>query len=108
MLIVRSKKNGRRFEFCGKSELLARGLFWSAAYRLLSKLPALDSLPALNDHRIGNPEADLFDPGISSATADQFDDQTSSLKRRVLPVILEEALAFVDGTIKESPNVAAR
>jgi peptidoglycan/xylan/chitin deacetylase (PgdA/CDA1 family) len=87
--------------FHGKRELLARGLFRSGASFMLSQLPGRSSLLILNYHRIGNPEEDLFDPGVFSATADQFDDQISYLKRRVLPVTLEEALDFVDGNIKE-------
>jgi peptidoglycan/xylan/chitin deacetylase (PgdA/CDA1 family) len=85
----------------GKREWLARGLFWSGASFLLSKLPARDSLLVLSYHRIGNPDQDLFDPGVFSATADQFDDQISYLKRHVSLVTLPEALAFIDGSIEE-------
>lgn len=87
--------------FGGKRELLARGLYWSGASFLLSQLPARDSLLVLNYHRIGNSEDDLFDPGVFSATAEQLDDQISYLKRSGSLVTLEEALGFVDGTIKE-------
>jgi len=90
--------------FGGKRELLARGLFWSGAHLLLSQLPARDSLLVLNYHRIGNPDEDLFDPGVFSATADQFDFQISYLKRHVSLVTLEEALAYIDGTIKEKTS----
>jgi hypothetical protein len=69
--------------FRGKRELLARGLLWSGASFLLSRLPARDSLLVLNYHRIGNPDDDLFDPGVFEATADQFNDQISHQKRRV-------------------------
>jgi len=85
----------------GKRELLARGLFWSGASHLLSLLPARDSLLILNYHRIGNPEEDLFDPGVFSATAEKFNDQISYLKRHLSLVTLDEALSFIDGTIKE-------
>jgi peptidoglycan/xylan/chitin deacetylase (PgdA/CDA1 family) len=81
--------------------LLARGLLWSGASFLLSQLPARDSLLVLNYHRIGNAEDDLFDPGVFSATAEQFDNQIAYLKRRLSLVTLDEALAFIDGTIKE-------
>lgn len=87
--------------FGGKRELLARGLFWSGTSFILSQLPAKDSFLVLNYHRIGNPDDDLFDPGLFEATADQLDDQISYLKRHVSLVTLEEALAFVEGTIKE-------
>ena len=87
--------------FGGKRELLARGLLWSGAPFLLSQLPARDSLLVLNYHRIGNAGDDLFDPGVFSATAEEFSDQIAYLKRRVSPVTLEEALAFIGGTLKE-------
>ena len=87
--------------FGGKRELLARGLLWSGASFLLSQLPARDSLLVLNYHRIGNAEDDLFDPGVFSATAEEFDNQIADLKRRLSLVTLDEALAFVDGTSKE-------
>jgi peptidoglycan/xylan/chitin deacetylase (PgdA/CDA1 family) len=55
----------------------------------------------LNYHRIGNAEDDLFDPAVFSATAEQFEDQIATLKRNVSPITLEEALAFIDGTLKD-------
>jgi peptidoglycan/xylan/chitin deacetylase (PgdA/CDA1 family) len=85
------------FKFGGKRELLARGLYWSGVAFLLSHLPAHDSLLVLNYHRIGNADDDLFDPGVFSATADQFDDQISYLKKHDLLVTLDEALAFIEG-----------
>jgi peptidoglycan/xylan/chitin deacetylase (PgdA/CDA1 family) len=85
----------------GKRELLARGLLWSGVSLLLSKLPSRNLLLVLNYHRIGNPDDDLFDPGVFSATAEQFNKQISHLKRLVSLVTLEEALAFTEGTIKE-------
>jgi hypothetical protein len=91
----------RRLSFGGKRELLARGLFWSGASFLLSKLPARDSLLVLDYHRIGDPDDDLFDPGVFSATADQLNDQIAYLKRYVSVITLEEALAFVEGTLKD-------
>jgi peptidoglycan/xylan/chitin deacetylase (PgdA/CDA1 family) len=76
-------------------------LLWSGASFLLSQLPARDSLLVLNYHRVGNSEDDLFDPGVFSATADQFNDQISYLKRQVSLVTLGEALSFIDGTLKD-------
>ena len=87
--------------FVRKREMLARGLFCSSAAFTFLNLPARDSLLVLNYHRIGNPDNDLFDPGVFSATADQFDDQVSHLKRHMSLVTLEEALAFIEGTHKE-------
>jgi peptidoglycan/xylan/chitin deacetylase (PgdA/CDA1 family) len=85
----------------GKRELLARGLLWSGASFLLARLPARDSLLVLNYHRIGNAEDDLFDPGVFSATAEEFDNQIAYLKRRLSLITLDEALAFIAGAIKE-------
>ena len=55
----------------------------------------------LNYHRIGNAERDAFDPGVFSATSDQFNEQVAYLKRHVQLVTLEEAQAFIDGPLKE-------
>jgi peptidoglycan/xylan/chitin deacetylase (PgdA/CDA1 family) len=87
--------------FGGKREQLARGLLRSGVSFLLSQLPARDSLLVLTYHRIGNPEDDLFDPGVFSATADQLDNQIFYLKRHASLVTLEESLAFISGRIKE-------
>jgi len=92
------------FSFGGKRELLARGLLWSGAAFLLSQFPARDSLLVLNYHRIGNSDEDLFDPGVFSATADQFDDQIRWLKHHVSLVTLEEALSFIEGRIEEKKS----
>jgi peptidoglycan/xylan/chitin deacetylase (PgdA/CDA1 family) len=92
----------RVFMFIGKRELLARGLFWSGASFLTRQLPVQDSLLVLNYHRIGNSDNDLFDPGIFSATGEQFDDQISYLKRQASLVTLDEALEFVEGTEKNT------
>jgi peptidoglycan/xylan/chitin deacetylase (PgdA/CDA1 family) len=91
----------RHLGFSGKRDLLARGMLWSGASFLLSQIPPRDSLMVLTYHRIGNRYDDPFDPGVISATSDQFYEQISYLKRKLSLVSLEEALAFVDGTIKE-------
>ena len=87
--------------FGGKRELMSQALFWSGASFLLSHLPARDSLLVLNYHRIGNPENDLFDPDVFSATADQFNDQVTYLRRHVSLATLDEALAFVEGAPRD-------
>jgi peptidoglycan/xylan/chitin deacetylase (PgdA/CDA1 family) len=87
--------------FGGKRELVAQGLFWSGAAFVFGQLPERNLLLVLNYHRIGNPDDDPFDPGVFSATSDQFSDHISYLKRNFSLVTLEEALAFVDGTINE-------
>jgi peptidoglycan/xylan/chitin deacetylase (PgdA/CDA1 family) len=87
--------------FGGKRELLAQALFWSGTAFVSSHLPGRNLLLVLNYHRIGNSDGDPFDPGVFSATSDEFNDQISYLKRNFSLVTLEEALAFVDSTIKE-------
>ena len=84
--------------FSGKRELLARGLYQSGVPHLLGRLPAKDLLLVLNYHRIGDRDADLFDPDIFSATGDEFDEQVSFLKKQDWLVTLEEAQAFIDGS----------
>lgn len=87
--------------FSGKREMLARGLYQSGIPLLLGQLPAKDLLLVLNYHRIGNRDADLFDPDIFSATADEFNEQVSFLKKQGWLVTLEEAQEFIDGANKE-------
>jgi len=85
----------------GKRELLAKVMLRSGAYSLATRLPPRNSLLVLNYHRIGNRAATAFDPGVVSATAQEFDDQISWMKRRLSLVTLEEAIAFIGGSIKE-------
>jgi peptidoglycan/xylan/chitin deacetylase (PgdA/CDA1 family) len=84
--------------FSGKREFLASGLYVTRIISLLGQMPARDSLLVLNYHRIGDPRNDLFDPGVFSATPDEFGEQVCYLQRHVSLVTLEEALAFVNGT----------
>ncbi len=65
--------------FGGKSELLAKGLFWTGAPFVFGQLPTRDVLLVLNYHRIGNPDDDLLHPELFSATADQLSEQISYL-----------------------------
>ena len=90
-----------RVHFRGKREWMARGFIFSGAASLLSQLPDRGSLLVLNYHRIGNAKDDLFDPSIFSATAEGFDEQVSHLKRSASLVALDEALAFINGALKE-------
>jgi peptidoglycan/xylan/chitin deacetylase (PgdA/CDA1 family) len=87
--------------FGEKRELLSQALFRSGAAFLLGQLPERNSLLVLNYHRIGNRDDDPFDPEVFSATGDQLNEQLTYLKRHISLVTLEEAMAFVDGTIYE-------
>ena len=82
-----------------KRELLARSLLWSGVSALIARLPQRSQLLILNYHRIGNAAEDRFDPDLFSASADEFDCQIAYLKRHTLLVTLEEAVAFIEGTV---------
>jgi hypothetical protein len=77
----------------GKREMLACGLLRSGFHFMLSQIPVRDSLMVLDYHRVGDAEADAFDPGVFSTTGEQFDEEISYLKRNYTLVTLEEALA---------------
>jgi peptidoglycan/xylan/chitin deacetylase (PgdA/CDA1 family) len=87
--------------FGGKRELLSQALLRSGAAFLMGQLPQRNLLLVLNYHRIGNHDDDPFDSEVFSTTGDQLNDQISYLKRHSSVVTLEEAVAFVDGTINE-------
>jgi len=75
---------------------------WSARVgftALLERLPQRPSLIVLNYHRIGNAEQTPYDPGTFSATATEFDQQISCLKKRFRLVTLEEAFSFAMGQV---------
>lgn len=94
----------RTEEAIGERERLARGMLKSGMLSLLSLLPAKDSLLVLTYHRIGDLETDPWDPGIISASGDEFDEQVAYLKRNFSLVTVDEALAFVDGTEKSKTS----
>lgn len=85
----------------GKRELLSRCLYWSGITSALHHLSAKDSLLVLNYHRIGNPDDDLFDPGVFSAVGDELNEQITYLKRYSSFVTLAEAMAFCEGELKD-------
>lgn len=79
-----------------KRNLLARGLAASGLSWLSELVPLRRCLIVLAYHRVGNPHATLYDPGVFSATADAFDRQVGYLKRRFPIVGMEEALSILD------------
>jgi peptidoglycan/xylan/chitin deacetylase (PgdA/CDA1 family) len=83
-----------------KRELLARAVTRSGGSWLASRAGAKDSLLVLNYHRIGNPAEAMFDPGVFSASAEQFYEQMVLVKKQLSPVTLDEALDFIDGREK--------
>lgn len=102
--IAAKADQGGRSVFAGKRDLLARCMYWSGCTLLFSRLPAQDSLLVLVYHRIGRSEDDEFDPGVFSATADQFEKQIAHLTRSGALVTLEEARAFIDRPPKDATS----
>ena len=80
----------------GKRELLARLSNSVGFTSLLQAMPRRHVLLVLNYHRIGNAEEAVYDPGVFSATVDEFDDQVCYLKRHFHMFTLEEAVAIVN------------
>lgn len=66
------------------------------ATSVLEQLPQYPSLIVLNYHRIGEPENTGYDPGVFSATAEQFDLQLSYIKRFYEVLSPGEAMELVD------------
>ncbi len=77
-----------------------RAAWWSArlgATGLLEAIPRRESLLVLSYHRIGYPDKTPYDPGVFSATPEQFDQQVGWLKKRFSIITLDEAVAVVEG-----------
>ena len=64
---------------------------------MLESMPRQDVLIVLNYHRIGNASESPYDPGVFSATAEEFDWQIAYVKRRFSLITLDEAIAMVTG-----------
>ena len=67
--------------------------------RILESLPKRDVLIVLNYHRIGNANESPYDPGVFSATAEEFEWQIAYLKRRYYLTNLDEAVSMITGSI---------
>lgn len=89
----------------GKQELLASFCSWTGLTRVLESLPQRRALIILNYHRIGNADETLFDSGVFSATAEQFDSQITYLKRRFHMATLEEVFAMMGGDAPQGTSV---
>lgn len=81
----------------GKREILSALLYASGSTAILRAMQRRDILLILNYHRIGNRENDPYDPGVFSATAEEFDEQLAFLKRHFVLVNLDEAIDFALG-----------
>ena len=68
-------------------------------------MPKRRLLMILNYHRIGDASKTPYDPGVFSATAEEFDAQITYLKRRYRIVTLEEVRDVVRGDSLSEPLV---
>jgi peptidoglycan/xylan/chitin deacetylase (PgdA/CDA1 family) len=80
-----------------KRELVASVFGGVGITRALESLPRQRVLMVLNYHRIGNACESQYDPGVFSATAEEFDRQIVYLKRRFHMATLDEAVAMARG-----------
>jgi peptidoglycan/xylan/chitin deacetylase (PgdA/CDA1 family) len=76
-------------------EMVAKIAAGARLTNLLERAPAGPRLFVLNYHRIGEGKRSLYDAGVFSATADEFDAQVACLKSRYHIASLAEARDFV-------------
>lgn len=79
----------------GKRERLAQAATRLGLTRLLESCARRPGLAVLGWHRIGDAAQAAHDPGLYSATADQFYSQIQCLKRRYAVLTLPEALELL-------------
>jgi len=82
----------------GKREFVASVCAATGISRLIEAMPRRPLLMILTYHRIGNADETLFDSGTFSCTAEKFDGQIESLKRRYRMATLEETLEMLSGS----------
>ena len=81
----------------GKHEWVARACAYTRLTWLLERMPQRQVLIILNYHRIGDAAHTPYDPGVFSATAEEFAAQIAYIKNRFHIATLEESLAMIDG-----------
>jgi peptidoglycan/xylan/chitin deacetylase (PgdA/CDA1 family) len=89
----------------GKREFAARAGAALGLVSVLGAAPKRNVLLVLNYHRIGNPDETLYDPGVFSATAEEFDDQVRYLKRHFHVATAGEVVAMATGETPVRPSV---
>ena len=87
-----------------KRELLAHWLDRTGVSALAARAPHRDLLLVLNYHRVGDANATPWDPGVFSASAEQFDEQVGWVKRHLQPVGLDEGVEFVSANGRARPG----
>jgi peptidoglycan/xylan/chitin deacetylase (PgdA/CDA1 family) len=80
-----------------KRDLIAKVFGDVGITSVLESMPRQKVLIVLNYHRIGNAYESQYDPGVFSATAEEFDRQIAYLKRRFYMATLDEAVAMACG-----------
>jgi peptidoglycan/xylan/chitin deacetylase (PgdA/CDA1 family) len=88
-----------------KRELAAKLSGALGVTSILEGMPKRKVLIVLNYHRIGNSGDTPYDPGVFSATAEEFERQIAYLKRRFYMTTLDEAVAMVKGDVPLRPSV---
>jgi peptidoglycan/xylan/chitin deacetylase (PgdA/CDA1 family) len=78
-------------------ELVARASAYTHLTPLLERLPQRQVLIILNYHRIGDAAQTPYDPGVFSATSEEFEAQIAYIKNRFHVATLQESLAMIDG-----------
>ena len=78
-----------------KRDRLAKAALQLGVTQLLEASPKRRSLTVLTYHRIGNHDLTNYDPAVYSATATDFDDQVSYLRRFHHVLSLEESIDFL-------------
>src|ERR1700677_4995962 len=84
----------------GKRELVSDLCAATGATWLLERIPNRPVLMILNYHRIGDPNATEYDPGLFSCTSEEFDWQIAYLKHRFRMTTLDEVLDLVAGGLR--------
>jgi peptidoglycan/xylan/chitin deacetylase (PgdA/CDA1 family) len=80
-----------------KWELVARACASTRLTRLLEWMPQRQVLMILNYHRIGDAAETRYDPGVFSATAEEFEAQITYIKHHFHIATLQECLAMING-----------
>ncbi|HVJ86879.1 MAG TPA: polysaccharide deacetylase family protein [Caulifigura sp.] len=80
-----------------KKDILARVLSMTGVGALMRRLTPWNGLLVLNYHRIGDARTTPLDPGVYSATQDQFDGQLAWLKRHADVIGLDNLDAALSG-----------
>jgi peptidoglycan/xylan/chitin deacetylase (PgdA/CDA1 family) len=90
----------------GKRELVSNVCAATGATWLVERLPRKPVLMILNYHRVGDPGATEYDPGLFSCSAEEFDWQIAYLKRHYRMTTLDEVLGLLgNGARLTEPRV---